>query len=972
MMKSLIPLSPLALVCLVLYSFTSCHTGSAVQDSVALDQGIRMGRLPNGFAYYLKPTGDTDKISLRFYVKVGRFNERLWETEQYAHLLEHFGYIEGYRKFYSENDATFKKSGGTTFALTARMYTPYWSSVQGNDFKSLKDRLQWFANISSMELEDTLVLREARCVRQETFYKGQGFGLNRFINESVRDAAIFFNADGETPYTSWLTTYDMGGISVTSVREFYQRWYRPDRMGLVITGNIRDMDSLEQQLIALYGKIPKATAKKDDFDLRFFYHSAPPRFKTVQRMELGRFTDWNKENSEISLFFRVKKFHKHLDTKEKWLNEQLYKAMYNMIFQRLKEKRVPSWTFEKGSTVEMEFPDKDYPYCRMPAIDNKPGTERENIQRVASILQQLRKDGFTPQEWDKQKQVMLNRITAKETSSSEYWEEQLKNHFVYGELLPAQKNVVTKQWIDNLSLKDINIYLQDNFSVMPDDIYITASAGHPALSYTEKQVRGWIKEAIKQPVERKETIDMASLTPSGEKNSPLMSAKEVEQLKEQGYKKAGKDPDTGLEVLKMDNGVKVILDRDEPKKNASGSISIIGTSPRGASCFPEDEYYSAISAPEIAKLSGAGVFNRKTLRNKLGKAFPLNTEPVQLQINDATSTVSTRAKFEDLEKYLQLVYLYFTSPREDPSVFAQWQGQIRRRYFDKITEKVSPKRDMTNAIANFLGVAAFKVPTNLMSTEQFYEKQNVKYGKAMECYSAIFGNASDFTFVIKGKYRKEQVLPLLQKYLGNLPADDCTSCPTVNTFNKNVIELPQGPVYHTFYADKMKTGYKLYTTPYMLSYVFPIPEDNWKDRVIMDMINIYLLPKVGRELRFIKGASVYNETLEGRYSKADALYSLTVYVDALDDELEWIRSQCKAMITDIKDHGLDMEAKDIVLEDPLFFGRYTSTPKLKTKVMQYARSLNAEDIKKVAAKYLKENHQYEFVFREHKEDVEIP
>src|SRR5690606_1916384 len=175
-----------------------------------------------------------------------------------------------------------------------------------------------------------------------------------------------------------------------------------------------------------------------------------------------------------------------------------------------------------------------------------------------------------------------------------------------------------------------------------------------------------------------------------------------------------------------------------------------------------------------------------------------------------------------------------------------------------------------------------------------------------------------------------------------------------------------------FNPDKMNIGYSLYTQPYMLTYIFPIPDDNWKDRVVMDIINIDLKSKIGGELRFIKGASVYHETIESRHSKADELYSLTVYVDTLDDEFKWVRSECKAIINEIKTQGLNEQTMNLILEDPLFFGRYSSSPKLKEKVMQYAKSLTTEDIKKVVSKYLKDSHLYEFTFRNHKEIEFVP
>src|SRR5690606_38434763 len=142
----------------------------------------------------------------------------------------------------------------------------------------------------------------------------------------------------------------------------------------------------------------------------------------------------------------------------------------------------------------------------------------------------------------------------------------------------------------------------------------------------------------------------------------------------------------------------------------------------------------------------------------------------------------------------------------------------------------------------------------------------------------IFGNAFDFTFVVKGAYTKEEILPLFQKYLGNLPSNNNVICSTSDSINKTHIKLPKGPIYQTLYADKMDTAYKLYTTWYNLSYVFPISESNWKDRIVLDFINIYLFSKVNYTLRYLKGIGTYSALTEGSYSETDCLYNLAFYV----------------------------------------------------------------------------------------------
>ena len=964
--SNLLRLSRITLLLVLVLPFrSSAMSRDTIKYSLELDKSVRMGHLSNGFTYYLKPTNGTDEISLRLLIKVGFYNERLPEFH-FAHLIEHIAANQIDQHINSGIVDSEEKFVPNTSAETGHVFTQYHGTFPGKDIKTLLSRLQGYANISKLSMEEDLIRHEARCVRQELFIRSKSISLNKSFNETVYKSAIFFGKEGKSPYTNWLTSYDMGGICVPSVREFYHRWYRIDRMGLIVTGNIQNIDKLEDSIISIYSTIPKSTMKNDLFDFRPLYLSNPPRFKVVEHIEINRFSNWNEMNSETSLFFRVKNFNKQLDTEEKWIREKIYKAMYTMIYKRLRENGVPSWPTQNGIAIDADFPDRNYPYFRIPAIINVPGTERENLQRVTSILKEVHENGFTQKEWNNEKRWMLNKIKSQDTARNQYWNKQLENHFVYGELLPEDKKAITLQWIDNISLEDINSFLKDNFSVMPDDIYIRASSGHPALSFTEKQVRGWIKEAVESPIELKGTIN--SLVPIAERNTPLMNPHEVKNLKEVEYIKKRVEPDNGLELLKLVNGVKIILDQQEPKSNGSESITIRGSSWKGASCLQEEDYYAALSATEIVKLSGAGGFDRKTILDKFGRKFLLNSEPVQLHIQNNKSTIYTCSKLENLEKHLQLIYLYFTSPRKDSIAFKQWKIQIQKRYFEG-NSPVNPRTDLKNSIANFLNLPFLKAPMNLVSTEQFYQKQNVKLEKAYECYQAIFGNASDFTFVIKGMYEKDKVLPLLQKYLGNLPTNEIISCTKLYTTDKNELKSPIGPVQHTFYANKMKTGYKLYTIWYNLSYVFPMVETKGEDRFVLDFINLYLYSKVKYLLRHEKGIATYGALTEGSYSETDNLYSLAIYVDGLEDELEKIKYECKAIIDDLKNNGISLEAKNRILSNPLYRGKYISTRKLHQKVNQYIKSLSVENIKAIATKYLKEENQYEFIFMENNENT---
>src|SRR5690606_41791168 len=98
-----------------------------------------------------------------------------------------------------------------------------------------------------------------------------------------------------------------------------------------------------------------------------------------------------------------------------------------------------------------------------------------------------------------------------------------------------------------------------------------------------------------------------SLVPIAERNTPLMNPHELKNLKEVEYSKKRVEHDNGLELLKLVNGVKIILDQQEPTSNGSESITIRESSWKAASCLHEEDYYAALSATEIVKIGRAHV-----------------------------------------------------------------------------------------------------------------------------------------------------------------------------------------------------------------------------------------------------------------------------------------------------------------------------------------------------------------------------
>src|SRR5690606_29144422 len=101
-------------------------------------------------------------------------------------------------------------------------------------------------------------------------------------------------------------------------------------------------------------------------------------------------------------------------------------------------------------------------------------------------------------------------------------------------------------------------------------------------------------------------------------------------------------------------------------------IIMHGFSPYGAISYPQDKFFTAINTPSIVRNTGVGELNKFQLKNYLS-----NTNSLKMGITPyiyyLESGIRGDSNIEDLETMLQLVYLYFTSPRKDTVAFEDWQ-----------------------------------------------------------------------------------------------------------------------------------------------------------------------------------------------------------------------------------------------------------------------------------------------------------
>src|SRR5690606_23611560 len=99
-------------------------------------------------------------------------------------------------------------------------------------------------------------------------------------------------------------------------------------------------------------------------------------------------------------------------------------------------------------------------------------------------------------------------------------------------------------------------------------------------------------------------------------------------------------------------------------------------------------------------------------------------------------------------------------------------------------------------------------------TRRFHGIAKTSLDSAYSIYTKLYGNAADFTFLISGDFSAKKVLPLLLKYLGNLPHLPETEIPVSTKQN-----LSKGPLYYQYSPQEMGAFYDMKSIMYSLRFI---------------------------------------------------------------------------------------------------------------------------------------------------------
>lgn len=930
--------------------------------TVPLDESIRYGRLPNGLTYFIKSIpGPQSKLFLRLYNRAGGNQE---ENNQlnFAHAVEHLTF-KATDNFPSgiENSHRIEELGLGMYdytAISGHRATEYMFDAPQGNTEALNLGLLWFRDIMSGLKFTEKDINQVRGELRQEFIMANGDDLSsRYANGHLNSLLFPCSKD----YTNFLEHNE--SFDPENLRRFYKDWYRPDLMAVSIVGNIDDLDVLEKRIRKNFSKItsPKEPRELEECDAA--YLERPPQYFVVERpLDPSKFLP--NKTVEIKLFYRDKLTIENLSAEEGLKRMKLMELVVDVVNERLQMATNEYNSFTVGSAYLFNL--KGLP----PALGIEmqlEGAYDESIEKTIHVIRQIQKYGISKGEWEKIKKQQLQFLESANSNKPSYWIHEIERYFTHGEALPPNKQAVLRNWLTNLNKEEFNGFIKKFLEKAPEDIGIIAPADHEALSFTESEVRSWVEDAIKGPVEPYEL----PRAPSG-----LLSTEEIERLHEKGYVDNGTG-ETGARELVLDNGVKVVLKSYGLNSGGQARINLHGFSLKGADCFPKENYFPAINSAVIVRNAGVNGMNRFEIDQFLSSTS-LRPGGVASYVGSRETGILADAELRDTETMLQLVFLHFTRPNRDELAFEDWKDREYKAYQNPTYNLID--MDFKNAIKTFMGESGerrFFGRKLLRGTKRFEGVEQTEFGAAYDAYEKLFGNSRDFTFVISGQFDFDTVIPLIQKYLGNLPnTSSFLSCVPL-TKEK---ELPKGPLFVEIPSPEY---YGMKNVSYGIRF-FKKAEGakDWKEQLIVEALGDITNKKVW-DLRFGKGYSLYNVGVAGKFNKDMNRYEISSDFECLPEEFPLIREEFHQIISEIKSGMISEEEFRLSLQrmHSIYEAKRASNPKVMFEKLfhyyryeqpwidpedleNYVKSLTVEDIVEVANKYYKDEKLYEFVMRD--------
>jgi zinc protease len=930
----------------VLFILFFCFQLSAqykLTDKLPADPAVKIGKLPNGLTYYIRKNVKPEKkLELRLAVNAGSVLENN-DQRGLAHFMEHMGF-NGSKNFPKNELVDFLQKSGVEFGADLNAYTSFDETVYilpvptddpevvEKGFTVLED---WaFNNLfdkAEVEKERGVVLEESR-LSKGSFERMSRQYFPKLFNGSKYAERLPIGKDEV-----------LKNFKHETLKSFYKNWYRPSLMAVIVVGDI-DPAEAEKKIIAHFGKF------KDPANAPVRPAIIPIKQRTTPEGLVV--TDDEATNTFIQVYNFVKPAKKNTTwaTYRESTVEGLLSTLINQRLSELTQKENPPFIF--ANTGYSQFL-RGYSSFNSFAVLGE-GTVQTAIDALMAETNRARQFGFLQTELDRAKASLLNgaekAFNERDKSESGQIVSQYVNNYLQGTPIPGAEHrfKFLQQALPAITLQEINAVAKKMPSAnnafamiqapanmkdkLPDNTNllkaVIAATSKPVKAFEEKAVA--LKLLDSEPVAGKITTET--------KNEKL-----------------------GTTDITLSNGITVTL---KPTAFKNDEIQMDAWRWGGFHAFDLADKYNAQYTANIIREMGVKDMSPTDIR----KFMAGKTVSLLPYINNHEEGIEGRSSVKDFETFLQLMYLYFTAPRKDESSFKSFVAKNKAQLQFLKQNPQAWYQDTMIAIIYNNNPWADGIPS-----AEDYDKINLD--RTFEIYKNLFSNAYGMHFTFVGNLDINTIKPMLEKYLGSLPATA-----KENKYKDNGIRLVKGVTEGSLKRGKEKQSFINILFEGETEYS---REESLNLAALLEVMNIKIIEKLREEMSGIYGGGMFGNIVKRPYVH----YTISASMPCGPENVEKLTAALMNLIKDAQEKGIDQKDLDKVKEtwkkqyhvnlqsNDYWLNGLSSAfidqnnPENILDYEQKVDALTADGLQKAAKKYLTLTNMVKFVLYPESSDV---
>ncbi|WP_300437123.1 insulinase family protein [Christiangramia sp.] len=911
-------------------------TGYAVAQKqtpkIPTDPNVKIGKLENGLTYYIRNNGKPeDKLELRLAIKAGSILETD-EQQGLAHFIEHMNF-NGTKNFEKNELVDYLQSIGVKFGADLNAYTSFDETVYilpipSDDPEKLESGFtileDWAHNAllteEAIDGERGVVLEEYRLglgpdKRMMQEYLPKVMYNSRYAERlPIGKKEVIENADYET------------------IRRYYKDWYRPGLMAVIAVGDL-DVETIEKKIKTHFSNLE---ARKEPVERKEY--GVPNHDETFVAIA----TDPEANFSRVQIYYKDLEESVDVVTIEdykKQLEKNMFSSMINNRLEELANSPAPPFTYGFSYYGGTYSPLKDaYQSFAMTGENDQLSA----LKALVTENERVKRYGFNENEFKRAKQEYLARLEKEYKDRDKQESNRIVNQYVYNFLenspIPGTEwtyNFATEN-LDDISLENINALINDFIHDENRVIVLTGPSKESIMKITEEEVLAILKEVENSEIQEYSYEDVRENL--------------ITELPEAGsIEETSKNEELAVTTLILSNGAKVVYKKTDFKND---EILFSAYSEGGTSLYSDEEYQATVFANGGLTEAGIGGLDKNEL-NKMMSGKIVNVRPGISSYSEGLDGSSTP---KDLETMMQMIHLYFTGLNKNEEAYNSFATK-QKNFLGNLMS--NPNFYFQNELGKYRyegnpRYVGFPTP------EKFDE---MDYALAYQKYQERFKDASDFTFYFVGNIDEAKLKDFSAKYIGSLPA------------NNSDEEYKEPEFREKTDSYREKTVYKGTDPKSRVSIIWTgETEYEEEDDLAITALGEVLTIKLVEELRE-EESGVYGVGARGNMSKIPyESYNFSISFPCGPENVEKLTDAAIAEVQKIKENGpteedlakvretFKLQRKEKLKENKFWIDQLEKAERENndlSKMNDYNEmvdELEADEIQKIAKKYLTENY----------------